>query len=86
MAAPNDHGNSDNTINTSSQHITPAERRVITAHGRPHRAVYGLGIPTEGACWFTQIGNGRPGVHTSFTRDADVVALSVLRRAKSNAF
>lgn len=86
MAAGFVHGDADETFETGALHITPAERRVITAHGRPHRAVYGLGIPTEGACWFTQIGNGRPGVHTSFTRDADVVALSVLRRAKSNAF
>ncbi|WP_371539948.1 FAD/NAD(P)-binding protein [Streptomyces sp. NBC_01023] len=80
------HDDADEMFETGALHITPAERRVITADGRPHRAVYALGIPTEGVCWFTQIGNGRPGVHTSFSRDADVIALSVLRRAKSNAF
>ncbi|WP_411139823.1 FAD/NAD(P)-binding protein [Streptomyces sp. x-80] len=80
------HTDADEEFETGALHITPAERRVIAADGRPHRAVYALGIPTERVCWFTQIGNGRPGVHTSFSRDADVIALSVLRRAKSNAF
>ncbi|MFD7102634.1 FAD/NAD(P)-binding protein [Streptomyces celluloflavus] len=80
------HRDADDVFETGALHITPAERRVIAADGRPHRAVYALGIPTERVCWFTQIGNGRPGVHTSFSRDADVIALSVLRRAKSNAF
>ncbi|MFI1225622.1 MULTISPECIES: FAD/NAD(P)-binding protein [unclassified Streptomyces] len=80
------HGDDEEIFETGALHITPAERRVITADGRPHRAVYALGIPTERVCWFTQIGNGRPGVNTSFSRDADVIALSVLRRAKSKAF
>ncbi|MEU6484426.1 FAD/NAD(P)-binding protein [Streptomyces sp. NPDC046887] len=86
MAVGFAHSDDDEVFETGALHITPAERRVITAGGRPHRAVYALGIPTERVCWFTQIGNGRPGVHTSFSRDADVIALSVLRRAASNAF
>ncbi|WP_405752056.1 FAD/NAD(P)-binding protein [Streptomyces sp. NBC_01411] len=80
------HDDAGETFETGALHITPAERRVIAADGRTHRAVYALGIPTEGVCWFTQIGNGRPGVPTSFSRDADVIALSVLRRATSDAF
>ncbi|MBB5938544.1 FAD/NAD(P)-binding protein [Streptomyces zagrosensis] len=80
------HGDAEEVFHTGALHITPAERRVISADDRPHRAIYALGIPTEGVCWFTQIGNGRPGVLTSYSRDADVIALSVLRRAKSNAF
>lgn len=80
------HDGAGEVFETGALHITPAERRVVTAGGRPHRAVYALGIPTEGVCWFTQIGNGRPGVPTSFSRDADVIALSVLRRARSSAF
>lgn len=85
MAVGFTHGTADESYATGALHITAAERRVVAADGRPHRALYALGIPTEGACWFTQIGNGRPGVSTSFTRDADVIALSVLRRAKSHA-
>ncbi|MFG2225107.1 FAD/NAD(P)-binding protein [Streptomyces sp. NPDC048644] len=86
MAVGFTHATTEDRFETGALHITPAERRVIAADGRPHRALYALGIPTEGACWFTQIGNGRPGVQTSFSRDADVIALSLLRRAKSNAF
>lgn len=86
MAVDFVHGDTEEMFATGALHITPAERRVIAADGRPHRALYALGIPTERVCWFTQIGNGRPGVHTSFSRDADVIALSVLRRAESNTF
>ncbi|MER0477862.1 FAD/NAD(P)-binding protein [Streptomyces sp. Edi2] len=86
MAVDFVHGDTEEMFATGALHITPAERRVIAADGRPHRALYALGIPTERVCWFTQIGNGRPGVHTSFSRDADVIALSVLRRAGPHTF
>ena len=41
-------------------------------------ALHVLGIPTEHARWFTQVGSGRPRVWTGFTADADAVAADLL--------
>lgn len=73
-------GDDDSSFGTGALRVTPAEYRVVRPNGTPHRALYALGIPTEGIRWFTQIGNGRPGVRTTFLYDAKVVALSILRR------
>jgi hypothetical protein len=71
------------SFDTGALRVTPAEYRIVWPDGTPHRALYALGIPTEGIRWFTQIGNGRPGVRTSFLHDAKVIALSILRRVGS---
>lgn len=60
--------------------VTRAESRVMDANDRPHRGLYAIGIPTEHSRWFTQVGSSRPGSRTSFHRDADVIAVSILRR------
>lgn len=60
--------------------VTRAESQVMDANCRPHRALYAIGIPTEHGRWFTQVGSSRPGSRTSFYRDADVIAVSILRR------
>ncbi|XAS69876.1 FAD/NAD(P)-binding protein (plasmid) [Micrococcaceae bacterium Sec5.7] len=41
--------------------------------------LYGIGIPTEGVNWFTQIGNGRPGVFGGFFQNADRIATTILQ-------
>ncbi|MGW7411711.1 FAD/NAD(P)-binding protein [Streptomyces sp. NPDC054863] len=52
--------------------------QVRDSGGRPHPGLFALGIPTEHVRWFTQIGNGRPGVATDFLKVADTVAREVL--------
>lgn len=59
--------------------VTAAESRLGRADG-PGPPLYALGIPTEGVRWFTQIGNGRPGVGSAFHREADAIAVSIARR------
>ncbi|MGW7488355.1 FAD/NAD(P)-binding protein [Streptomyces sp. NPDC054786] len=54
--------------------------RVIDANGRLHPGLYALGVPTEHVRWFTQIGNGRPGLETDFVKVADAVAAELLPR------
>ncbi|MFE1953515.1 FAD/NAD(P)-binding protein [Streptomyces sp. NPDC059524] len=55
--------------------------RVIDATGRAHHGLYALGVPTEHVRWFTQIGNGRPGLNTEFRKVADAVAAELLPAA-----
>ncbi|MER7110110.1 FAD/NAD(P)-binding protein [Streptomyces sp. NPDC000229] len=52
--------------------------QVRDGSGRAHPGLYAMGIPTEHVRWFTQIGNGRPGVATDFLKVADTVAREVL--------
>ncbi|WP_326770477.1 FAD/NAD(P)-binding protein (plasmid) [Streptomyces sp. NBC_01591] len=52
--------------------------RVVGADGTARSGLYALGIPTEHVRWFTQIGNGRPGLNTEFRKVADVVAAELL--------
>ncbi len=52
--------------------------QVRDGEGRAHPGLYALGIPTEHVRWFTQIGNGRPGVSTDFLQVADTVARELL--------
>jgi methylaspartate mutase epsilon subunit len=65
---------------TGGIRITPAESRVVAASGHPHEGLYAIGVPVEDVRWFNQIGNGRPGSVTTFHRQADGVALSIVRR------
>ncbi|MEB8340258.1 FAD/NAD(P)-binding protein [Streptomyces endophyticus] len=52
--------------------------RVLDGQGKPHDGLLALGIPTEHVRWFTQIGNGRPGLNTEFRKAADAVAAELL--------
>jgi uncharacterized NAD(P)/FAD-binding protein YdhS len=60
--------------------VTPATGRVVGPGGVLVPGLYATGVPTEGFHWFTQIGNGRPGIRTSFHREADSIALDIIRR------
>ncbi|MEV7003117.1 FAD/NAD(P)-binding protein [Streptomyces sp. NPDC093982] len=64
----------------TSLRVGAATGRLLDPTGRPVHGLYAIGIPTEGLRWFTQIGNGRPGSRTAFHREADALALDVVRR------
>ena len=64
---------------TGGLRISPAENRVLSPDGSVLRRCYAIGIPTENVRWFTQIGNGRPDSLTAFQREADAIALSLVR-------
>jgi uncharacterized NAD(P)/FAD-binding protein YdhS len=64
----------------ASLRVGAATGRLLDPAGRPVDGLYAIGIPTEGLRWFTQIGNGRPGSRTAFHREADALALDVVRR------
>ena len=66
---------------TGGLRISPGENRVLSADGSILSRFYAVGIPTENVRWFTQIGNGRPNSVTSFQREADAIALSLVRDA-----
>ncbi len=73
--------NSDDTRRypTGGLWITAAENRVVSVDGSVDGGMYAVGIPTENVRWFTQIGNGRPDVASAFHREADAIALSLIR-------
>ncbi|KPI00289.1 hypothetical protein OK074_5897 [Actinobacteria bacterium OK074] len=73
----------DTAFATGGLRVTPAEGRLVRPDGQVHGALYALGVPTEGARWFTQIGNGRTASRTTFHREADAIALSITRRCQS---
>ncbi|MFD0902139.1 hypothetical protein [Actinomadura sediminis] len=60
---------------------TSAPYHVLHADGRPDPDVHALGVVTDGARWFTQVGSGRPGKDSPFHRDADAIAASILSPA-----
>jgi methylaspartate mutase epsilon subunit len=60
--------------------VGAATGRLLDPSDRPADGLYATGIPTEGLRWFTQIGNGRPGTRTTFHREADALALDIVRR------
>lgn len=51
---------------------------VLDASGKTLPGVWAIGIPTEGARWFTQVGSATPGVLSRFTKDATSVARQAL--------
>ncbi|GAA2721305.1 MULTISPECIES: FAD/NAD(P)-binding protein [Streptomyces] len=63
---------------TGGVDVVEGSFRVRDGAGHVHPGLYALGIPTEHVRWFTQIGNGRPGVATDFMKVADTVARDVL--------
>lgn len=65
---------------TGGLNVTHAPYRVIDSDGRIHEDLFALGIPTEHTNWFTQVGSGKPGARSAFTRDARLIAESALGR------
>jgi hypothetical protein len=58
--------------------VSDAPYRVIDANGVTRENLFALGIPTEHTNWFTQVGSGKPGARSAFTRDARLIAESAL--------
>lgn len=63
---------------TGGLNVTHAPYRVIDVDGRVHNDLFALGIPTEHTNWFTQVGSGKPGARSAFTRDARLIVESAL--------
>jgi methylaspartate mutase epsilon subunit len=70
---------------TGGLRISPAENRVVSPGGQLHRGLYAVGIPTENVRWFTQIGNLRPDGLSQFEREAEAIALSIVRKVTQTA-
>jgi methylaspartate mutase epsilon subunit len=64
---------------TGGLNVTNAPYRIIDAEGKVHENMFALGIPTEHTNWFTQVGSGKPGARSAFTRDARLIAEAALR-------
>jgi hypothetical protein len=60
--------------------VTGAPFNAIDGGGRIRPNLFVLGLPTEHARWFTQVGSSKPGASTFFTRDAEAIATSSLTR------
>lgn len=63
---------------TGGLNVTNQPYRVIDAEGRIRENMLALGIPTEHTNWFTQVGSGKPGARSAFTRDARLIAEAAL--------
>jgi len=63
---------------TGGLNVSGAPFRVIDAHDRVREDIFALGIPTEHTNWFTQVGSGKPGARSAFTRDARLIAEAAL--------
>ncbi|MEV5606727.1 FAD/NAD(P)-binding protein [Streptomyces sp. NPDC052225] len=61
-------------FDTGGLAATDAPYRPLDARGRIVDDVCVTGVPLENVRWFTQVGSGRPGAWTDFTREADAVA------------
>jgi methylaspartate mutase epsilon subunit len=70
--------NGDETFPTGGLAVTPSPSRIIDAAGRPDPDLYAIGVATDHTRWFTQVGTGRPGQNSPFSRDADDIAVDVL--------
>jgi methylaspartate mutase epsilon subunit len=65
---------------TGGLNVSEAPYRIIDAKGVLHENLFALGIPTEHTNWFTQVGSGKPGARSAFTRDARLIAEAALRQ------
>ncbi len=65
---------------TGGLNVSHAPYRIIDAKGRVHEDLFALGIPTEHTNWFTQVGSGKPGARSAFTRDARLIAEAALKQ------
>ncbi|MGW0854330.1 FAD/NAD(P)-binding protein [Streptomyces sp. NPDC002690] len=68
-------------FDTGGLAATDAPNRPLDARGRIVEDLYVTGIPLENVRWFTQVGSGRPGMWTDFTREADSVARALAEAA-----
>ncbi|MFE0672516.1 FAD/NAD(P)-binding protein [Streptomyces sp. NPDC058867] len=67
---------------TGGLDVTERPYRLRDRQGKPHRARFAFGVPTEGVHWVTAAG-ARPGVDSVTLADADAVARAALRAAGS---
>jgi hypothetical protein len=70
-------------LHTGGVAVAPGGSAVLDATGRPSPRLFALGIPTERARWFTQVGSSRPGIRTAFTRDAEGIAMAIHGRLRA---
>ena len=63
---------------TGGLNVSRAPYRIIDANGKTRHDLFSLGIPTEHTNWFTQVGSGKPGARSAFTRDARLIAENAL--------
>ena len=57
---------------------------MIDPAGQPAQDIYAIGVVTHNTRWFTQVGTGRPGQDSPLCRDADAIALALLRRTAAD--
>ncbi|WLQ35987.1 FAD/NAD(P)-binding protein [Streptomyces castrisilvae] len=69
-------------FDTGGLSVTSAPYHPVDAHGQPVAGLYALGIPTEHARWFTQVGSSRPGPWGEFMADADAIAQDMLAQRR----
>ena len=81
----NPHADGGEDRQTGGLNVTHAPYRVIDATGRVHEDLFALGIPTEHTNWFTQVGSGKPGARSAFTRDARLIAEASLGKLLGTA-
>ncbi|WP_406150190.1 FAD/NAD(P)-binding protein [Streptomyces anulatus] len=62
--------------------VTAAPFHPVGRTGRPATGLYVLGVPTENARWFTQVGFARPGPWGDFVGDADAIAAHALEAGR----
>jgi len=72
------HQGARTSIETDAIETDPITCCAVDCDGNLVRGMYVIGIPTEGQNWFTQIGNGRPGVISGFSEDARRLVHSML--------
>ena len=77
------HVGASRSVETGACEVDPNTATAIGANGDAVPGLIVVGIPTEGLRWFTQIGNGRPGVRSGFTIDAERAAHSALSAARA---
>jgi methylaspartate mutase epsilon subunit len=63
---------------TGGLDVTRAPFHVVDRQGEADPDVHALGVAVDRTRWFTQVGTGRPGHDSPFSRDADAIAADIL--------